>query len=101
MPNPLVAFLFRFSLKVTLGADYPLPVKTSGDRIVGGLFPREDGQACGAADVPQAVAMGVQRSTVRIIAADANGWDIQIGVASRLGWDIDRFAIQPPAAPKP
>ena len=51
--------------------------------------------------MPQAVAMGVQRSTVRIIAADANGWDIQIGVASRLGWDIDRFAIQPPAAPKP
>jgi dienelactone hydrolase len=47
-------------------------------------------------DVPQAVAMAVERSSVRIISEDTAGWDFPAKVADHLEWDKARFVVQPP-----
>jgi dienelactone hydrolase len=49
-------------------------------------------------DVPQAVAMAAERSTVRINSVDTNGWDFPSKVGSLLGWGKDQFSVQPPPA---
>jgi dienelactone hydrolase len=50
-------------------------------------------------DVPQAVAMAMERSTVTLISEEASAWGFPAGVAKRLGWGEDRFVLQsPPSA---
>ena len=51
-------------------------------------------------DVPQAVAMAAERCTVRIISEDANDWVFPSKVGNLLGWDKDRFSVQPPLTAK-
>jgi dienelactone hydrolase len=46
-------------------------------------------------DVPQAVAMAAERSTVRVISEGSNGWEFPSKVGSLLGWDEDHFSVQP------
>jgi dienelactone hydrolase len=45
-------------------------------------------------DVPQAVAMAMERSTVLIFSEETNAWDFPAGVANRLGWGKERFALE-------
>jgi hypothetical protein len=45
-------------------------------------------------DVPQAVSMAAERSGVRIVSEETSGWNFPAGVAGRLGWSNDNFAIQ-------
>ena len=49
-------------------------------------------------DVPQAVAMAAERSRVRVISEDTNGWDFPNKVGNLLGWDKEHFSVQPPPA---
>ena len=46
-------------------------------------------------DIPQAVAMAAERSRVRVVSNDINDWDFPVALVTRLGWDKDRFAVQP------
>jgi len=58
-------------------------------------------------DIPEAVAMGAERSEIRLYEEDDSGWRFPRAVAKELGWDDERFQVQtvstgnPPAADNP
>jgi len=51
-------------------------------------------------DVPQAVAMALERSEVVIYQADTEGWDYPAAVAHALDWGDDRLQVLEPPAEK-
>ena len=50
-------------------------------------------------DIPQAMAMAVERSQIRLLETDPKGWDYPVAVAQRLGWNEKRFVIEPLRSP--
>jgi len=49
-------------------------------------------------DIPQAMAMAAERSQIRLIETETNGWDYPVAVAQRLGWSENQFVIEPVTA---
>ncbi len=47
-------------------------------------------------DIPEAMAMAAERSQIRLRETDPQGWDYPITVAQRLGWNENRFVVEPP-----
>jgi cephalosporin-C deacetylase-like acetyl esterase len=45
-------------------------------------------------DMPQAVAMAVERSQVRLYQEDSSGWKFPRAVAEKLGWPDEKFQIR-------
>ena len=45
-------------------------------------------------DTPQAVAMGAERSKIRLYQEDEKGWKYVQDVAKNLKWDKDKFQIR-------
>jgi len=45
-------------------------------------------------DVPQAVAMAVQRGPITVYEKDESGWDFPQAVAERLSWPVNRFRVE-------
>jgi len=45
-------------------------------------------------DIPQVVAMAIERSQVRLFETDRNGWEYPIRVGQRLGWNEKRLTIE-------
>jgi hypothetical protein len=46
-------------------------------------------------DVPQALALAMERTTVRLHETDPRGWDYATKVATALGWDTTHFVASP------
>jgi dienelactone hydrolase len=86
--NVLYASLFESRIDGLMLNSLPLSHRTGPDYL----------NVLRVLDVPQAVAMAAERGTVRVVSEGANGWEFPSNVGNLLGWDKDRFSVQPPLA---